>query len=584
MKRIVYDIETTALDPMQGDILCLSILEDKPGAKPITFAESKAAILKGLDIIRGAEHIIGHNIVGFDNPYIEGWIQRNQPGLIEQWKLGIKNAVVHDTMVLARLVFPDQKERDFCGKRDFPTKLIGKHSLKAWGYRLGHLKGDLLEEVTDFSTLKFSEELAEYNRQDCVVTLELWKHLLQHLDPTAKAVLLEHRFADVIRRQMERGFRFDISAGHSLTAVLMNRKLELTEILQRTVPPKIVKLKTKTKTIPFNPGSRDQIAAYLMDQGWKPEAFTPSGKAQVDESILSVMPGQVAKDLCEYLTVAKRLGQLADGEEAWLKAEKNGRIHGYVNTNGAVTGRCTHSRPNIAQVPASNASWGKECRRLFRATEGMVMLGCDASGLELRCLAHYLAAWDSGEYANIVCNGDVHTKNQQSAGLPTRNDAKSFIYAFLYGAGDAKIGSLIGGNAKAGKKLKQKFLDSMPALKKLRDTVAKRFDRGYLIGIDGRKVWVRSKHAALNTLLQSAGAIAVKQATVLMDLEIRMKGYRIHQVAHIHDEIQFEGVREDIEKFAPFTKQAFQRAGETLGFRCPLDGEFRIGSNWSETH
>ena len=213
------------------------------------------------------------------------------------------------------------------------------------------------------------------------------------------------------------------------------------------------------------------------------------------------------------------------------------------------------------------------------------MLGCDASGLELRCLAHYLAAWDGGEYAQAVVNGDVHTKNQEAAGLETRNQAKTFIYAFLYGAGDEKIGSIVGGKAAEGKKLKAQFLKAIPALKKLRDAVAKKAERGYLIGIDGRKLFIRSKHSAVNTLLQSAGAVAVKQATILMDQEIKRRWpKRIHQVAHIHDEIQFEGYEEALREFAPITKQAFQRAGELLGFRCPLDGEYRIGRNWAETH
>ena len=578
MRRTTFDIETTSLNPMEGDILCTSILTDH---QVVTFKQDETD--KAIRMILSSDCVIGHNIIGFDIPYIEGWLSRHDLNLYEQWRFQKRNIAWHDTMVMARLVYPDQKERDFLVK-DFPTNMIGKHSLKAWGYRLGLLKGDLLDKVTDFSNLQYSEELAEYNRQDCRVTYELWKRLDSEIDHGAKALHLETKFADLIRRQMDRGFCFDVSAAHQLTADLQKRKLELTETLQATVPPTLVQLKTKTKTIPFNPGSRDQIAEYLMTQGWKPEAFTPSGKPQVDESILSVMPGPIAAGICEYLTVAKRLGQVAEGEEAWLKAEKNGRIHGYVNTNGAITGRCTHSRPNIAQVPAVNASWGKRCRMLFRSTPGMMMLGCDASGLELRCLAHYLAAWDGGEYANVLLNGDIHTKNQQAAGLATRNDAKTFIYAFLYGAGDEKIGSIVGGKAAEGKKLKAKFLAATPALKKLREAVAAKFDRGYLIGIDGRKLWVRSKHSALNTLLQSAGAIAVKQATILMDEHIRHKGYSIHQVAHIHDEIQFEGPQDQIEEFAPFTKQAFQMAGELLGFRCPLDGEYRIGRNWAETH
>jgi len=587
MKRVVFDIETNSLDPQTVEILCISVLNPKTQSC-VTYGPSFDTLREGVKEILTADQMIGHNIVGFDIPCIAAWLHRKDSDLAFAWDIRCKSIHQVDTMVLARLVFPDQKERDFIAEaagNKIPTQLIGKHSLKAWGYRLGLLKGDLLEKVEDFSKLEYTEELAAYNRNDCEVTWKVYCHLEPHLSIDARCIPIEMKFAEVIQKQMARGFCFDVAAAYELVATLQKRKLELVEELQRIVPPAEVKLKTKTKYIPFNPGSRDQIADYLMTQGWKPEEFTPSGKPMVDESILSVLTFPAAKSICEYLTVAKRLGQIVDGEEAWIKAEKNGRIHGYVNTNGAVTGRCTHSRPNIAQVPAASAMHGKACRRLFRATPGMKMLGCDASGLELRCLAHYLAAYDGGEYANIVTNGDVHTKNQQAAGLETRNQAKTFIYAFLYGAGDLKIGAIVNGGTREGKKLKEKFLTEMPALKKLRDAVATAADRGYLTGIDGRKLWVRSKHSALNTLLQSAGAIAVKQATILMDREIavRFPGM-IHQVAHIHDEIQFEGIPQALEAFAPFTKQAFQMAGEQLGFRCPLDGEYRIGDTWAETH
>ena len=587
MKQVVFDIETNSLEPKEGEILCLSVFNPKSGSN-VTYGPRDIAA--GLKELMTADQIIGHNVVSFDIPFIKAWLDRaaGEWGIRLEWDMRMRNISVVDTMVMARMVFPDQKERDFIADNagnKIPPTLIGKHSLKAWGYRLGLLKGDLIENVTDFSKLEFTEELAAYNRNDCEVTWKLYVHLEPHVPPDSRCLGLETQFADVIRRQMERGFSFDVARAHELTARLMNRKNELVEELQRIVPPAEVQLKTKVKYIPFNPGSRDQIADYLMSQGWKPEEFTPSGKPMVDESILSVMTYPAAKAICEYLTVAKRLGQVAEGEEAWIKAEKNGRIHGYVNTNGAVTGRCTHSRPNIAQVPAGSALYGKDCRSLFRATPGMMMLGCDASGLELRCLAHYLAAYDGGEYANIVVNGDVHTKNQKAAGLETRNQAKTFIYAFLYGAGDLKIGEIVNGGAREGKKLKDKFLTELPALKKLRDAVAKAADRGYLIGIDGRKLWIRSKHSALNTLLQSAGAIAVKQATILMDREIRFRfDGRIHQVAHIHDEIQFEGDPKALEEFGPFTRQAFQAAGAMLGFRCDLDGEYRIGGTWAETH
>ena len=237
--------------------------------------------------------------------------------------------------------------------------------------------------------------------------------------------------------------------------------------------------------------------------GWKPEKFTGEGKPQIDESILTAMDYEEAKVLVQYLTIGKRLGQLAEGKEGWLRSVKDGRIYGAVNTNGALSGRCTHSRPNVAQVPSSSSLYGPECRSLFLPNEGHVMVGCDCSGLELRMLAHFLAFADNGAYVRLVTEGDPHTANQEAAGLPTRASAKTFIYALIYGSGDQNLGKLVGGGAKEGAAMRKKFLDGMPAFKKLKAAVDHNVQtKGFLLGLDGRKLPVRSKHSALNLLLQ----------------------------------------------------------------------------------
>jgi DNA polymerase I-like protein with 3'-5' exonuclease and polymerase domains len=300
------------------------------------------------------------------------------------------------------------------------------------------------------------------------------------------------------------------------------------------------------------------------------------------------MPYPEAKPLCEYLMIQKRLGQLAEGKEAWVKLEKNGRIHGRVNTNGAVTGRCTHSNPNMAQVPAVRAPYGKECRELFKVAPGYKMVGADASGLELRCLAHFMGKWDNGAYAKELLEGDIHTANQKAAGLETRDQAKTFIYAFLYGAGDGKIGTIVGKGQEEGARLRANFLKKTPALKYLKEAVEVASKRGYLLGLDGRKLWIRSEHAALNTLLQSAGALVMKQACVFLDTTISLAGWEWGKdysfVLNVHDEWQIE-VREPLAKWIGETAvEAIREAGKHFNFRCPLDGEYKIGNNWCETH
>ncbi|UIL29722.1 DNA polymerase [Rhizobium leguminosarum] len=339
------------------------------------------------------------------------------------------------------------------------------------------------------------------------------------------------------------------------------------------------------------------------------------------------MPYAQAKVLAEHFLVEKRIGQLAEGDQAWLKLVKKGRIHGSVNTNGAVTGRCTHSNPNVAQVPRVGSPFGAECRALFATTSRWVLVGADLSGLELRCLAHFMALFDGGEYGRIVLEGDIHTVNQNAAGLPTRNDAKTFIYAFLYGAGDQKIGSIVAPDAspeeqkRIGKKLKRQFLQKTPALRRLREVVelkvlgfvpkarplnvnpayehmwrqdsAKQWwfkagAGGVLVGLDGRKLNVRSAHSALNTLLQSAGALISKAAMIFAYQELSTRGYVFGRdyafVAHIHDEIQTECRPELAEEVGQIVVEGMRAAGTFFAFGCPIDGEFKIGNNWKETH
>ena len=310
----------------------------------------------------------------------------------------------------------------------------------------------------------------------------------------------------------------------------------------------------------------------------------------VDEVVLGKLNYPPCKILTEYLLIQKRVSQLNEGAQAWMKCEKKGKIHGSVNPNGAVTGRATHSYPNISQVPSSASPYGSECRELFTVPPGWVLVGADASGLELRCLAHFMAKWDGGKYAEILLSGDIHTENQKAAGLQTRPQAKTFIYAFLYGAGDAKIGSIVGGDASVGRKLKQKFLRSLPALGRLVEAVQGAAKRGYLIGLDGRRIHVRSSHAALNTLLQGAGAIACKQWLVFLEEHLSSKfkhGWDgdFAFCAWSHDEVQIAcrtpEIAEYVAKVAP---EMVTKAGEHFGFRCVLAGESKSGKTWADTH
>jgi DNA polymerase I len=613
MSTLLFDTETDHLVEKATKLHCL-VAYNPETDELFRFNSQSNNLEEGLKLLESADVIVGHNAIGFDVPVL----QKLYPSFTPK--------TVRDTLIYTRFMFADLKERDFHRlNKDstFPKNLIGSHSLKAWGFRLGIHKGEFKENN---SFENWSPEMEEYCVQDVMVTRRLWQ-LIKDQNPDDRATELEHTFATLIYGQEKNGIMFDVAKANALYATLAKKRIDIEQNLQRIFEPRVEIMKKRhylffdkvfaskgeatayakawakdqlmtqkdalalikdgephRKKIPFNCGSRDEIAQRFKDKyGWEPTEFTPDGKPKMDESILSQLDFPEAAPLLEYLTVQKRIGQLAEGKEAWIKLERSGRIHGRVNTNGAVTGRCTHSKPNLAQVPAVRAVYGTECRELFTVPRGHKMVGCDASGLELRCLAHYMAKWDNGAYATELLEGDIHTANQTAAGLPTRDNAKTFIYAFLYGAGDAKIGSIIGKGQDAGRQLRENFLKKTPALKYLKEAVEKASSRGWLVGLDGRHLPIRSQHAALNTLLQSAGALVMKKAACFL-----WEGYRgvfpWKFVANIHDEWQIEVSEDNAPLIGSASVQAIKGSGEYFNFRCPLDGEFRIGNNWAETH
>ena len=604
MHTIIIDIETNAISDWRelSDLKEIHCLVIRQGDEVRRYNSQENNIEEGLREMDLADIVVGHNAQGFDIPAIKK--------LYPKFKM---QGCLRDTVILARLIHPDIRDEDFKRGDDFPRNLIGAHSLKAWGYRLGEHKGDF-GETNAWS--KWSQEMEDYCVQDTRVTYRLYEDLMRE-EPSEESVILEHAFAAIIKEQERHGFAFDTTAARNLHAELLDRKAELERTLQEIFPPVEVPMKTpqywesegeryatkgaaqkagcktitkgplRVKCIPFNPGSRDQIAKCLMDKyGWEPKEYTNGGKPKIDESILTALSFDEAKPLVEYLMVGKRLGQLAEGKEAWLKSIENDRLHGQVNTNGTVTGRCTHSRPNLAQVPAVSSPYGVECRGLFISDAGYVLVGADASGLELRMLAHYLAHFDNGKYAKEVCEGDIHTVNQHAAGLPNRNDAKTFIYAYLYGAGDQKLGSIVNGGISEGRILRARFLHKIPAIKQLKKIINHQVEtRGWLRGLDGRHLPVRSKHSALNLALQSAGAVVMKQATVNLYKHIHtLPEGTAYQVAHIHDEIQLSVKEDYAEQLGNMATRAIEEAGRDFNLRCPLAGEFKVGRNWAETH
>ena len=551
--RLLLDIETT-LD--HSKIWCV-VTKDLDTNEVKIWKEAKDLS----EYIKEASLIVAHNGIAFDFHLLK-----------KLWKCQITLKRVKDTLVLSRLLNPS---------------LDGGHSLS----NLGKLLGIQKNEFTDFDLkTQTIEEMVQYCIQDVEVLHRIYNYLeaeLKRQEFSTQSQELEHEVQAIIAIQERNGFRFNEPSAMQLLAELKTRLESIIVEMQRIFPPKITSGRThKTTGRPlsdivedFNPGSRKQIAERLIEKGWKPEKFTEKGSVIVDETTLEGLDFPEAKAIAEYLMLQKRIAQI----ESWMEhTQPDGRVHGKVITNGAVTGRMTHHSPNMAQVPNSGAIYGPECRNLWTVEKGCKLVGIDASGLELRMLAHYM---NDNEYTNEVISGDIHTANQKAAGLETRNQAKTFIYAFLYGAGAAKIGKIVGGSSKEGQKLINNFLRNTPKLERLRERVSEAFTkRGVLLGLDGRKLLVRSEHSALNTLLQGAGAIAMKKALVLLHKDLTNRKIPFKLVANVHDEWQVEVSEQFADEVGQSGVRAIQNAGLEFKMNCPLTGEYKIGDTWKETH
>lgn len=585
MTAYVFDIETNGLDP--DTIWCMSLLDVDTEEQ---FSYGPEVLGHGLLKLMDATKLIGHNILGFDIPVI-----KNITGI------NLFNKTIVDTLVLSRLFNPVRE---------------GNHGLERWGYALGCAK----IKFSDYDN--YSEEMLKYCEQDVYLNYKVYKALKKESAGfTKQSVDLEHKVSILLNQQRKQGFLLDQEKCGKLLEELSNLSLEVQEEIIKTMgtPSEEYELKPKytkagklsklgsitgshksshlseqqfdyfntngaessillTVEDDFNLNSRKQIGERLINLGWKPSNFTPTGQPIIDEGTLKKI-----KDIPEALLVAKyfmlqkRISQLL----SWFKElnEDTGRVHGFVNHNGTITGRMTHRSPNMAQIPSSSSEYGAECRACWTVPEGYKLVGIDASGLELRMLAHYM---NDKEYTNEVINGDIHTTNQKLAGLKSRNQAKTFIYAFLYGAGDAKIGTVVGGTKKDGARLKKSFLHNLPPLKHLRDRVKREAAKGFVKGLDGRKVFVRSEHAALNTKLQSAGAIVMKMAKII--LAEKMKDLDAKFVANVHDEWQIEVIADQADLVGKLGVESIIEAGLHFNMDCPLDGEYNVGDNWYETH
>ena len=570
--KLAFDIEANGLNEVVAGkkdtylreatkIWCMSVCNIDSG-EMLLFEQDNLA--DGIQMLRDADIIIGHNIYAFDIPLIERLY-----GSLDK-----KPEQIMDTLILSRLVYGDN-----------PPTTDQSHSLMAWGEHLGHSKVDYQGGWDNYTA-----EMGKYCLQDSVVTAKIWEHFSKqnYMTQYSRAVRMEHVVADMIKRQVEAGFGFDLDKAEALEMELLIEKSQIEDEMRRIFPDKIIvrhsektgkRLKDKVEV--FNPGSRQQIAERLQEKyGWEPST-TDKGNPKVDHEVLSNLDYPEAKTLCKYFDLIKLMSQVSD----WVgraKISRDKRIHAYINTLGAVTGRMSSKEPNIQQVHSD-----PRARALFVPKSGWVLVGSDLKGLELRMLAHYLYPFDNGAYAKEVCEGDIHTHNQKAMELESRNTAKTAIYCFLYGGGDEKFAKTINSSTYKAKQTKNKLLSNIPGLKKLIENC--RFDtldKGYVKPFNWRPVYVRKEHAALNTLLQSSGAHIAKAWACVADQRLRMEigQDKFNWVASVHDELQVECHPDVANKVGKILCESATTAGELLRSNCKIEAEFKVGNNWSETH
>lgn len=599
MKKAVFDLEANGLHEATK-IWCI-VIKDLDDSRVYKYGPD--SISDGVDHLASYELLIGHNIIDYDSYVIDNLTSVKLTGL---W----------DTLVASRLLHPDRKVPEgFTGRS-------GPHSLDAWGYRLG-LRKPVHEDWT-----KFSEEMLHR----CAMDVEINHRLYTQLNLEMKghdwnsALSMEFSVQEIISRQTRTGVLLDKKSAENavqeLTGWIEKLDIDLEKYAPTKTKPWGVTIDTPFKKNgemkkavldwtdqdvqgPFNRvlferinlSSDVQLKELLFTLGWKPKAYNFSVKTGERTSPkLEFYEGDgLDSGLGKMIKDRKLWSHRRSQIQGWLdKLRPDDRLPAGANTIGTPTRRFRHNV--VVNVPKAGynksgeelAFYGNKMRSLFTVPKGYKLVGYDAEQLELRMLAHYM---NDPAYTQEILSGDIHSYNQELAGLPTRDDAKTFIYAFNYGAGDAKIGSIVGGSVAEGRLIKKKFFEECPALEKLIKGVKRAAGRGYLIGLDGGLLRIRrgqdgrlQRNKALNVLLQGAGAIVMKKSMVLMDDWVTELGLDAKKVIDMHDEAQWEVADKDVEKFMELAPQSIVIAGEHFNLNIPLAAEAKCGNNWSETH
>lgn len=582
--EVVFDIETDGLNPTVIHVMVAKELGVKGNyiiRGPKAFAKFAPKVSKW----------IAHNGTGFDCKVVEN---------LWGYKIPLSKQV--DTLVLSRLFNPMRK---------------GGHSLKSWGIRLDEYKG----EFNDWS--QYSEEMKQYCKQDVKVTELVYQELLKEGSKFSQASIdLEHQVHAIMCEQEANGFLLDTELAQEIYTTCLAETTRIERDIKEfmvpiAVPVKEVNLKykkdgsifanqllegcnvqgdyTKIMWEEFNLASQPQINKRLNRLGWKPTVKTKGGDSyKICPENLATIPDtapQAVKGLKTWKVLETRWKLASE----WLQGSQvDGRVHGQVITPGAVTHRAAHRGPNMANIPSvphgkdgilwkMDGLYAAECRQAFTVPEGKLLVGTDAAGIQLRVLAHYM---NDPVYTEQVIDGDIHTFNMNALGkfCKDRPTAKTFIYAFLLGAGVGKIAEILGCNAAQANKSMQNFYEALPTLKRLKSEAARAASMGWMKGLDGRILSIGSEHLALSVYLQGGETVIMRLANLLWYSKAKKEGLNFKQCAWVHDEWQTEVDADQAERLGELQVQAIKDAGTFFKLNCPMDGEAKIGRNWLETH
>lgn len=586
--KLAFDIETDGLIPDLTIIHCI-VARDIDTNEEFRFdgTGDYPSIKEGLEFLSKADSLWGHNILAYDYPAIQK--------LYPSWT---PPSCTRDTLILSRLFFTDLLDRDFRSRpTNMPGNLYGRHSLEAWGHRLGHHKSEFGKSLEgDWST--YSPEMLEYCARDVEVSVALANTFVPKIAQYQWSIDTEHEIARIMSWQEQMGFPFDVRKAQALESKLRLELDTLSDEMRETfhfvdggvmTPKRGNKTRHYFENAPFcklrefNPTSRHHIAwAFEHHRGWEPKERTAGGQPKIDDEILREINTKESLSFARILELQKHLGQLSEGKNAWLKLERKGRVHHscVLNTN---TGRQAHMRPNLAQVPSAH-----EYRELFTPGEGRVQVGADASGLELRCLGHYLSRYDGGKFAEEVVNGDIHEALAKIYGT-TRKAGKGVTYCLIYGGGNNKLGLTAGASkataSRKGQEIRGAIMQGLDGFAELNSAIQERAKSGVLKGLDGRPIRLQGKnHAALNYLLQSAGAIICKLWVIRTHELLKEAGIDYYPLCFVHDEQQLSVRADQAEMAAQITTMAMKDVEHQVKFRCALDSEYQIGSSWADCH